>query len=932
MRPIHIIVSAFGPYAGKTEIPMHRLGEKGLYLITGETGAGKTTIFDAITYALYGEASGPNREPSMLRSKYALPEAETYVEMEFLHAGERYRIRRNPEQERPAKRGTGMVAVGADALLEYPDGRVVTKAREVTRAVRELLGVDRSQFSQISMIAQGDFMKLLLANTKERQAVFREIFKTGYYQDLQERLKSEAGKLEKLCEKERDSVKQYINGILCDEEDALSLEVAKAKEGKISFQETEELLERLLYEDRERYHKLQQTIEALDKQLEEVSAALSTAETFQKCKAELAQAQEEYSQKKEELKRVVTCLEEEKSHQDKRDCLEKELAILAAELLQYEKLEEDKQAFAQATRALTLGREVLENKQEVWKQLEEELERTQKELLCLENAGEQKEKLLRAKEREDVYERELSQVQEQLESYLQTMQNYVKVQTAYRQFMERAQALQEAYLNKNRAFLDQQAGILAETLEEGMPCPVCGSVSHPAPCRKNVKAPSKEAVEAAREDAERAKQLAEEESARAHSVSGQLKTQKEALQRKARALFADALDETTLMLEGKEQLAGVAKYVEKQMSETRQTIESLREGIDREEARILRKLQLQKRLTEREEAVVKLEQECEKQKLQITALETQREAADNQIREKQAALRFESKLQAEQYRAQLLTQKETWKKQLEQLEKTHTACQNQVGQLEGICNQLRAQVEGYKETDVEACIVRKKQILESRQENDRKQKKIYAYLNGNKSALQHIAEKSANITRLEEKWMWLRTLSNTANGNISGKEKVMLETYIQMQYFDRILERANTRFMKMTSGQYELKRQTQAGNNRSQSGLELDVVDHYNGTVRSVKTLSGGESFKAALAMALGLSDEVQSSAGGIRLDTMFVDEGFGSLDDDSLQQAIDTLAGLTEGNRLVGIISHVGELKRRVDKQVVVSKVVTGSSVTIEV
>jgi len=206
-------------------------------------------------------------------------------------------------------------------------------------------------------------------------------------------------------------------------------------------------------------------------------------------------------------------------------------------------------------------------------------------------------------------------------------------------------------------------------------------------------------------------------------------------------------------------------------------------------------------------------------------------------------------------------------------------------------------------------------------------KTIYSRITSNKASLDNILKKLNEIKTVEEKWIWIKSLSNTANGNLSGKEKIMLETYIQMTYFDRIINRANTRFMVMSGGQYELKPRKEAENNRSQSGLELDVIDHYNGTERSVKTLSGGESFKASLSLALGLSDEIQSSAGGIKLDTMFVDEGFGSLDDESLAQAIKALSSLAEGNRLVGIISHVSELKDKIDKQIVVKKEKTGGS-----
>ena len=217
MRPIQLNISAFGPYAGRVELDLNQLGEGGLYLITGDTGAGKTTIFDAITFALFGEASGSSREPDMLRSKYADSEIPTEVELTFEYAGRTYTVKRNPEYIRPAKRGTGMTVQKADAQLILPDGNVAVSPKAVNQKIKEILGVDRKQFSQIAMIAQGDFLKLLLADTKERQGIFREIFKTGYYQTLQDRLKAESGKLADQCTAARNSVSQYISGILCDE-------------------------------------------------------------------------------------------------------------------------------------------------------------------------------------------------------------------------------------------------------------------------------------------------------------------------------------------------------------------------------------------------------------------------------------------------------------------------------------------------------------------------------------------------------------------------------------------------------------------------------------------------------------------------------------------------------------------------------------------
>ena len=231
------------------------------------------------------------------------------------------------------------------------------------------------------------------------------------------------------------------------------------------------------------------------------------------------------------------------------------------------------------------------------------------------------------------------------------------------------------------------------------------------------------------------------------------------------------------------------------------------------------------------------------------------------------------------------------------------------------------------EFDADAAVERRNEIVQKRSALESEFRDLHHRTETNREVLRQIEKQSAAIADVEKRWMMVGPLADTANGNLSGKEKIMLETYVQMAYFDRIIERANTRFMVMSGGQYELKRRREADNNRSQSGLSLDVVDHYNGTERSVKTLSGGESFKASLSLALGLSDEIQASAGGIQLDTMFVDEGFGSLDEESLQQAMRALNGLAEGNRLVGIISHVPELREKIDRQIIVRKDRSGGS-----
>ncbi|NLA88209.1 MAG: SMC family ATPase [Clostridiales bacterium] len=238
MRPITLTMSAFGPYAEKTVLELYKLGTQGIYLITGDTGAGKTTIFDAITFALYGEASGENREASMLRSKYATPETPTFVELVFEYAGKRYTIKRNPEYERPVKRGEGTTTQKADAELTMPDGQVITKAKDVTNTVKEIIGIDRSQFTQIAMIAQGDFLKLLLAPTEERKKIFRQIFRTELYQVLQDKLKEESAALSRQREALCSRIRQYIDDIVCKDDDVLSIELEKAKSRNLPISDT----------------------------------------------------------------------------------------------------------------------------------------------------------------------------------------------------------------------------------------------------------------------------------------------------------------------------------------------------------------------------------------------------------------------------------------------------------------------------------------------------------------------------------------------------------------------------------------------------------------------------------------------------------------------------------------------------------------------
>lgn len=920
MRPLQLKISGFGPYAGRTEIDFEKLGKKGIYLIAGDTGAGKTTIFDAITFALYGEPSGDHREVSMLRSKYAGPQTPTEVELTFCYADKVYTVKRNPDYERPKARGTGMTKESANAALICPDGRVVTKIKDVNAAVREIIGVNRRQFSQIAMIAQGDFLKLLLAETKERQAIFREIFKTGYYQTFQEKLKSESGSLAKQCESAKNSVTQYIGGVLCDETDVLNLELRNAKNGDMLTEDAIILIEKILTKDTEASKALEAELKKTEVSLEEITKLLSKAEERKKAQADLdaaLQKKEEQAPRLAELKKKV---EEEKAKQPEMDALTRKVAEIEAELPDYDALEAEKKQINCLKKQIVANEESSTDVREELEQQKEELEKRKEEKKTLESAGEQRERLSHEKEKLEVQKADLQKLRNEITELEEKKRAFADAQKAYRETADYADEVQRAFLDMRKAFRDEQAGIIAETLEEGEPCPVCGSTTHPRKACKSAKAPTEAAVNKKEKEADKAQKKANEASETARAKKVAVEIAEGAVQEKiAELLWEDK--ESVLEMED------AVCEIERLISDTDGRIRDTSNRIKAEQARIARKRQLEQLIPEREQLCSERESAVAHLKEQIVSDTAKLETLQKRSIELSQKLKFESKTAAKKQKNVFSKQIDTMKASLSTAETQYSDCEKALSALNAAIGQLRRLLEGSEEINIEETGNRKISLAERKNNLNEEQKILHNRIVTNRTALKNIQDKSGNLAELEKKWTWVRALSDTANGNIKDKEKIMLETYIQMTFFDRILVRANTRFMVMSGGQYELKRRRAAENLRSQSGLELDVIDHYNGTERSVKTLSGGESFKASLSLALGLSDEIQSSAGGIRLDTMFVDEGFGSLDEESLQQAVNALTSLSEGERLVGIISHVGELKERIDRQIVVTKEKAGGS-----
>lgn len=913
MRPKRLKLSAFGPYASIVELDMEKLGMKGLYLITGDTGAGKTTIFDGIVYALYGLPSGENREPAMLRSKYAEAHVPTEVELFFENGGQEYRIRRNPEYERPAKKGGGITLQRAEAELIYPDGRVVTKQKEVNKAIIEILGLDRNQFLQISMIAQGDFLKLLLADTKERQGIFREIFKTGYYQILQEKLKSESGKLSDELEFARRSVNQYLEGVSVDFT-------------QIPLTEAIDEIQNLVDKDQLDVENLSEKIKNVQKELEKVQEHLQKAQTRSQTLRTLEEAETKYQKIKIQEKELSAILKFQEKKQTERDGLETAIAHIQEEVLVYQKLEEKKKKLIERKTFLEKQEKKLLNQKLEIEKLQEHLQEDKTEEKMLENEPKNQAELQFQKEKLDLKKEELDAFVKNIKQYQTLCGNLTKLQKQYVDKTKMAQARKEEYDQAYQTFLDGQAGVLARHLNPGEPCPVCGSREHPRKAAAMEHVPSQEELDQLQEHLELARTEMENASKKAAELVGKVDLQKKQIMEKLHELEKEKMLAEPMESENWK-VQDIQSQINNKQVELAERENKLTEQILDNTKKVKYYKNLQKQIQNTEKKIVEKQAEREALSGKITALNAEIQTESRQLEEQSQNLKFEDGKLAEQELRNLQMKKVQLKQQYDEAQKNVQKCSGEARKLEGQMEQCRKQLENLGEFSIEKEQDEKRCLEEIRTEQEQCLKDIQVRLAANQKALAKIQKKSKDIIELEQKWTMVKALSNTANGNISGKEKIMLETYVQMTYFDRILERANVRFMVMSEGQYELERSIVAGNNRSQSGLELDVIDHYNGTRRSVKTLSGGESFKASLSLALGLSDEVQSRAGGIRLDTMFVDEGFGSLDDESLEQAMKALAGLSEGNKLVGIISHVGELKERIDKQIIVTKEKAGGS-----
>ncbi len=897
MKPINLTISAFGPYKNMVSIDFTKLGENGIFLITGDTGAGKTSIFDAISFAIFGEVSGSNRPIQSIRSDFADPNTETFVELEFLHKNKIYKILRNPSYEKPKKKGEGFTKKTADASLEFED-KVVTGIKNVDTKIEEILGINAKQFKQIAMLAQGEFLKILFAESKDRTEIFRKIFDTNIYNLIAKKLKENLKENEEKLKELKSSFTTNTANILWSEENKVDIsskdlnevDIATVLEAlkleiKNNDAENTSLQAKILKKEQE----INVNEENIKKQ-EELNIKIDNYNELLKKKIEYKQQEKEIEDlkikiaKNQKIKEVIKPKEENVKNQEEQiQKLKKDLENLNTKIINGQKKEKEHNTKIETVNKIG----------EIYKEYGN----------CVEIKDELLEKANRLKNIEKIELKKSEQVKE-----------YTKIENEYK-------VMNADFLEKEDEFFKEQAGIIAEKLEENKPCPVCGSIEHPKIAKKSVSVLTKQELDKLKELLEKKhkeKQLKQEECIKTNSQMNTLiedfkgDSNEEFNLEKSKNLIREEFNKNKEKLEINEKM--LSEEYNKLSSNTLMIkefdFEKFKDGVI--ESINLDKNELIKDKTIQEEKNKQLQEG--KIKLKEYNEEYLKEVLN---------LGFNTE---EEYKNVLIADKEIEKLQkfVEQFNTNVTVNNTKILEIE-------KEVKDKQKLDLteeKAKLIKEKNELE---EERKVHIQVKGKLDNNTRIYNLLTQNSKELKKKIKDFIIYDELSRTANGTLPGKKRIEFEQYVQATYFDMVILEANKRLAKMTENRYWLVRKEEPEKISDKVGLDLEVGDNYNGKKRDVKSLSGGEAFKAALSLALGLSDVIQSYSGGVVIDTLFIDEGFGSLDTESREQAINTLSLLIDNNKLIGIISHVTELKERIDKKIIVTKTNDGSKIEIE-
>ena len=915
MRPIKLTMTGFETYCDRTVVDFTKLGTNGLYLITGETGAGKTTIFDAITFALYGGASGQTRSEAMLRSHFADDTIPTEVELVFETQGQTYTVIRNPEYERKRIKGEGTTIRKADATLVFSDSRApVTGKENVTREIESILKLKKKEFCSIAMIAQGAFQKLLLESTEEKQKIFRELFNTDKYDLLQKRLKEDVSNLNNQIQATKKSMEQHLNSLVFDEENGEKLK--EIQNLGIIQPDDIKFFEDYLKKENKRLKKNDEQSAILQKELQIITEQYNNVKTLQEKEENLKATEEQLLKNEGLLKEIKLELNENQKEFDKLPSLQQEIGLLEDSIGKFKDWNNNK---AQ----LEKDKIELKNKDAKLIQIKQDLEQKKKDLfqisVSLESLNKSGEYLIKAQNELQNIESTLRELQDlnkkisDLKDLEETQKNvtrdYLDAECKYNELFE-------DYKHKRLLFLREQAGILAEDLVENEPCPVCGSLTHPNPAHKATEAPSEEVLNKAEELYNQANKDLKLLSEKRSGVSSDINNLTSLVNSVYKKIFSCEFDknnsDTSVLSE----------------IETRKKLKAQKEeDIKKAERDVKQKESLEEKKPELEKEIETLTEQVQSSTQEITSLKATLEQVEKVLLEQEKEFDFNSINEADKKLDDLKGKIRNIEKLQSSLQTKKIEIEKENSGFEGKINLLKKDLAEKTEIDFEE-LSQKKQEKENllahlSQERDELNKRMGI----NENSVNQLKILSTTFAQISTRFAKINALAEATSGSIKEKEKISLEIFVQCAVLDRITHYANMRLRIMTAGQYELVRCQDATNHSKKFGLDLDVIDFYTGRRRGVESLSGGEQFQASLALALGLADEIQNSSGGIRLDSMFIDEGFGTLDPETLNKAMKALEELSRGDKLVGIISHVEALEEKIDRKIIVKKGGDGKS-----
>lgn len=909
MRVTRLELQAFGPFKNKEIIDFDKFGEEGLFLISGQTGSGKTSIFDAISYALFDSSSTGDRNEGMLRYSGADLDTDTYVKLSFVYRNKNYAIERKPEYIRNKLRGQGTTPSKKSVELKLPDGQYINGVNEVNSYIKDLLGINKDQFNQIMMLAQGKFMKFIKASNDDKAKLFREIFATEKFNKLENNIREKFSKINSDLSVLMTSKENIIENFIVDSE-----QYDKFIEVKLSssqdlidfmhkYRDTQEAeiskLTKKIDEESKIISKDQALLDKVYTYMETKDKLVKSQKDLEKLELDFEDAKKEYEglDKKEklviDLNRTLDRLSDEKDKLKTIEDLKKNISSLEDEIDSHE-------------------RNLLENEADI-KAFNSQFDQIEK--FIKKNSAKKEEKIVLENKKDKLEEKVLNL--EEIKNLLKDLEDAIKDHQAYenkyRLKKDELEKKQAEYNHLEDLYFEYQAGILASKIEEGKACPVCGSTHHPNKASLSDSVPDKEDLDQVKDQVNTLSQEYEKIKLALINKNNEKENFEKQIEDKLNKenINRDNLDQAL------ENMKTELELVKNQISDTEDILSDL-------ELKEKDKIKLKDKVSEKENDLKAINEKL---------ISLREKLNSNKVRQEEEIIKisYEDPIKLAEELENVSLQLENLDQDMKNIKTKYQTANNKYISKEQEIDSLKASLnEKYnlEPVSIELALQEKAEKLKDLREDLTKLKANLITNNKNLDLLEKIEK---DLGKKEKDYQNYAEVYKLLTGQVSGVGKVKFETFIQLKYFDQVLQTANKRLYEMTQGKFSLKRKVNPTNKNSQMGLDIEVIDHHNQTIRDVNTLSGGEAFQASLSLALGLSDIVQMNAGGIQLDSMFIDEGFGTLDTETLASVMKNLSKISNSNKLVGIISHVDILKEQIDKQILVEKNKSGYSTVVK-